>query len=209
MSAQCHACSQHFSSSRGLNNHLRYCKELSGWEQQLKRHLEDHETSKAAKMIRTADSADLEHADHHSVSDGGSASKSSPLPASFSFSGRKRRVPRALKDYVLHSLAGLAAHLRPAPPRPSPVVPSAPSPVSVPEPELEPGPLVTTEPNGFGLYRQYTRVPRADPEDHETLEDMCDLMESAREPELDAITTEFFHPFPNATVFRLLNWFYH
>jgi hypothetical protein len=142
---------------------------------------------------------------------------SSP-PVSVSFSGRKRRVPGALKDFLPHSLAGLAAHLRP---KPIPAVLRAPtqSPAASPGPEppeglyLEPEPdthhhaLITTEPNGFGLYRQYTRAPRIDPEDDITLYDLHNLVETPRESVSGAITG-FYHPFPNATTFWLLHWFY-
>ena len=77
-------------------------------------------------------------------------------PALFSgvsFSGQRRKVPRALKDYIPHSLVGLPSHLRPAPPQPMP--PAAlevPSPASIPDPEPEADTEFITEPNGFGLY---------------------------------------------------------
>ena len=140
-------------------------------------------------------------------------------PASLSFSGRRRRVPRILKDFVPHSLVGLPVHLRPVPPRPStpPAEPELLSPAPSPDPEPEPATDTgfTTEPNGFGLYRQYKRKPRSDPEDLLTLADMID--EDARpeqqQPEVTSIEApcsnglNFFHPFPNATVFRCINWF--
>jgi hypothetical protein len=77
-----------------------------------------------------------------------------PSPVSVSFSGRKRKVPRALKDYVPHSLAGLPSYLHPAipvPPNPTPAAISAPSPSPSPNPALEPD-ILRTNPNGFGLH---------------------------------------------------------
>lgn len=140
-------------------------------------------------------------------------------PASFSFSGRRRKVPRVLKNYLPHSLVGLPSHLHPAPPKPS--TPAAeldvPSPASTPdpEPELEADTMFTTEPNGFGLYRQYARMPRSDPEDVLTLEDLVDeTMPDQNHSESATVTeapypvlADSYHPFPNATVFRYINWY--
>ena len=42
---------------------------------------------------------------------------------------------------------------------------ASPIPVSLPELEQEPELLVITEPNSFGLYKQYIRVPQVDPKD--------------------------------------------
>lgn len=150
-------------------------------------------------------------------------------PASISFSGRRRRVPRALRDYIPHSLVGLPSHLRPAPPAASPKPTTPPAEEEVPNPEpgpdsddAEPEPDTstefTTEPNGFGLYRRYTRKPRTDPEDNLTLTDLADDTMPEEHP-TDAAgpgtrteaprttTVDFFHPFPNATVFRCIKWF--
>jgi hypothetical protein len=76
-----------------------------------------------------------------------------------------------------------------------------------PEPDTHHHALITTEPNGFGLYRQYTRAPRIDPEDDITLDNLQNLVETPRESVSGAITG-FYHPFPNATTFWLLHWFY-
>jgi hypothetical protein len=73
-------------------------------------------------------------------------------------------------------------------------------------------PLFTTEPNGFGLYRQYTTKPRLDPEDGVMLESLTNnttrvavITGSERIPEAG---TPYFHPFPNVTSFRLMDWHY-
>ena len=135
-----------------------------------------------------------------------------------SFSGRRRKVPRVLKDYIPHSLVGLPSHLRPTPPvSMPPAEPEVQSPAPTPDPELEPAADIgfTTEPNGFGLYRRYTRKPQTDPEDRLTLVDLVDddAMPEQQQPDAAAIeaprstTVDFFHPFPNATVFRSMSWF--
>jgi hypothetical protein len=74
--------------------------------------------------------------------------------------------------------------------------------------------MFATEPNGFGLYREYTRKPRTDPEDSATLGDLLDdAMPEQRDAEAaatetpDSVALDFFHPFPNATIFRYVNWF--
>jgi len=136
-------------------------------------------------------------------------------PASFSFSGRRRKVPCALKDYIPHSLVGLPSHLHPVPPKPmlcaEPEVPSL-APIPDPEPEADPG--FTTEPNGFGLYRQYTRKPQTDPENRLTLADLADddMPEQHHSGATAAntshsTTVDFFYPFSNVTVYRYINWF--
>jgi len=138
----------------------------------------------------------------------------SPL-ALFSFSGWRRKVPHALKDYIPHSLVGLPSHLHPVPPKPmlraEPEVLSL-APIPDPEPEADPG--FTTEPNGFGLYRQYTRKPQTDPENRLTLADLADddmpeqHHSGATAADTSCSTTvDFFYPFPNVTVYRYINWF--
>ena len=136
--------------------------------------------------------------------------------ASFSFSGQRREAPRALKDYIPHSLVGLPSHLRSAPPYPGPppsVELDVPSPVSTPQPdpEPEPDPEFIMEPNGFGLYQIFTRKPRANPEENLTLDDMLDdsmseeLLNHSKaastETPRSGTAVDLFHPFPNETVF--------
>jgi hypothetical protein len=73
-------------------------------------------------------------------------------PVSHSFSGQRRKVPCALKDYIPHSLVGLPSHLRPAPPKPTlPAGPEVLSPASPSDPEPEPvaDTRFTTEPNCY------------------------------------------------------------
>jgi hypothetical protein len=134
-------------------------------------------------------------------------------PASVSFSRWRRKVPCMLKDYIPHSLVGLPSHLRPAPPKPTlPTEPEvlSPLPPSDPEPEPIADAEFTTEPNGFGLYQQYTRKPQTDPEDCLILADLVDddTLPKQQQSEAAAIETphsttaaDFFYPFPNTTVF--------
>jgi len=84
--------------------------------------------------------------------------------------------------------------------------------VSTPDPEPEADVEFTTEPNSFGLYGQYTRKPRADPEDILTLVDLADDdMPEQYHSGLAATevpsSVNFFYPFPNATVFWYVNWY--
>ena len=99
-------------------------------------------------------------------------------PASFSFSRWRQKVPCMLKNYLPHSLVGLPLHLHPTPPKPSTLAAKVevPNPASTPDPEqkLKADTMFTTEPNGFGLYQQYTRIPHSDPEDILMLEDLVD-----------------------------------
>jgi hypothetical protein len=94
-----------------------------------------------------------------------------------------------------------------------------PTPLADPEPEPETENSFTTEPNGFGLYRQYTRKPHSDPEDFLMLDDLVD--DNIPELELErhrsetapigevphsVTTTGPFHPFSSLTVFRYIKW---
>ena len=223
MSFQCFACSRPFTESRGLSTHLRYCTAHR------KRKEESEGLSNASKRVRYSNSKsspdpDLGFIEGTAVTD--VESEIEVLPADspvatftgVSFSGRRRKVPRALKDYIPHSLVGLPSHLRPTPPvSMPPAEPEVQSPAPTPDPELEPAADIgfTTEPNGFGLYRRYTRKPQTDPEDRLTLVDLVDddAMPEQQQPDAAAIeaprstTVDFFHPFPNATVFRSMSWF--
>jgi hypothetical protein len=94
-----------------------------------------------------------------------------------------------------------------------------PSPASTPQPdpEPEPDPKFTMEANSFGLYRIYTRKPRTDPEENLTLKDLLDdtmteehfnhSRAALTETPHSGIAVDFFHPFPNETVFRCMHWF--
>jgi len=137
----------------------------------------------------------------------------SPPQASYSFSGRRRKAPRILKDYVPHSLLGLASHLHPVPPRP-PLAPSrAPSPLEnvVLEPELVHDTVFRTDTDLFGLYREYTQQPVIYPVNDAMTwpaPKTQDSLESERGAQSIVTDSNFFRPFLNPTEFRLMNWFY-
>ena len=220
MSYQCLGCYLPFTELRGLSIHLRFCHETDR-----KRKEAFEEVSRASKRARYGNSESSPEPDL-GLNEGTAVTDVVPEievlaespPAIFtgvSFSGRRRKVPRALKDFIPHSLVGLPAHLRPAPPRPTPPAqPEVPIPAAIPDPEPEADTEFITEPNGFGLYRQYTRKPQTDPEDLLTLADLVDddmpeqhhsdaaMTETPHSPSVD-----FFYPFPNATVFRYVNWY--
>jgi len=170
----CHACGQEYSDSRGLAVHCHFYREKDNWLARVKHVLEDKElvVSASAKWMRI--SPPLDSQDVHGSGVGGTAlpedTAPEPLwdspPPSISVSGHRRKVPRALQDYLPHTLAGLPPHLCPPPPDTWPTVVLAPSPAAcAPDPDPEPKAdlLITTEPNDFGLYRQYTRRPQIEP----------------------------------------------
>jgi len=221
-SFRCYNCSQEYEELRGLRNHERYCRsriegeeESDGDSSALKRARRSNSESSPDPDPRDIDEIDTTMTDITPEIE--ASPESPPNPASFSFSGRRRRVPRALKDYIPHSLVGLPSHLRPPPPKPTlHTEPEVPNPVSTPDPEPEADTEFRTESNGFGLYRQYTRKPRSDPEGDLTLADLADddMPEQHRSdaaasetPCPSSSTVDFFHPFPNATVFRYINWY--
>ena len=238
MSYQCHACPRVYKETRGLSQHLLRC---------LAARREQEEAERLAKVLHPLKRA--RHNDSQLTPDPGQGSSDTGTtgaavpdaaditmlpepespPPSISFSGRRRKVPRALKDYIPHSLVGLPSHLRPVPAKttvPPPAELNDPSPVPTPEPD--PGPddedVFTTEPNGFGLYRQYTRKPHSDPEEILTLEDLVNDTVNAPEQHKSAPITEtppsvtppsvtvtnandWYHPFSNITMFRYIHWY--
>ena len=173
--------------------------------------------SKRARYSNSESSPDLDLGFNEGTTVTDLAPEIDVLPAAsftgVSFSGWRQRIPCMLKDYIPHSLVGLPSHLCPAPPRPTPPTKlEVPSLASTPDPELEADVEFTTEPNGFGLYQQYTRKPQADPEDILTLADLADdNMPKQYHSGLAATeapsSVDFFYPFPNATVFWYVNWY--
>ena len=99
---------------------------------------------------------------------------------------------------------------------PSPISRSpSPMPVDLPAPEPT---IHETFPNLFGLYRRFTIWPSVDPENDITIDDLTDAPtfinttdRGYRKAE-DAFGTDSssnpFAPYLNATVYRLMNWFY-
>jgi hypothetical protein len=111
------------------------------------------------------------------------------------------------------------------PPRVAQTPQSPPEPSSPPPQHLPPPVAIDTEPNDFGIYRSYTKWPTLDPEDTVGLAEVCDSTglegsdmkitpsQSAKSNILSPSPTSStadtpFDPFPNATIFRLMNWWY-
>jgi hypothetical protein len=112
----------------------------------------------------------------------------------------------------------------PSPP-PSPTLEASPGPISQPSspmpvdmPTLEPI-IHETIPNQLGLYRRFATWPSVDPENDITLDDLTDAptfinttdrgyrkAEDAFGP--TGASSNPFAPYLNATVYRLMNWFY-
>ncbi|KAJ3557683.1 hypothetical protein NP233_g11677 [Leucocoprinus birnbaumii] len=108
----------------------------------------------------------------------------------------------------------------PAPPHnptPAPLCDLLPS----PEPSTPPTTFLDTEPNEYGVFRRYTRFPRVDPVDAQSLDDLCDTHTISTAPRTqsrrwwsglgtasDTVNDKFFAPFLNATVYQLMDWYY-
>lgn len=138
-------------------------------------------------------------------------------------SGRIHRFPGQYKDF-LPSSATSVPHMPDRPPRTT-LSASVAAPSSSPPPKVLQMVLPTlleTEPNEFGLYRVYTTVPTNDPDETIDLNDLCDAPGLAvSQPDLACRNwwsgfgsniqypkENFFAPFLNPTIFRLMNWFY-
>ncbi|KAH9903884.1 uncharacterized protein BXZ73DRAFT_111380 [Epithele typhae] len=129
------------------------------------------------------------------------------------------------------SLAGLPEHI---PRRPPPIIPTPSAaadsggPQALQDPQEEsqtiPAPpvrhFIDTVANRFRVFRRYFRSPAQDPEEGRTLETFADAPTHVRTPDQreplqsfgvsdpGAVQALSFAPFLNATVFRLMRWFY-
>jgi hypothetical protein len=104
---------------------------------------------------------------------------------------------------------------------PAPVLHTcSPTPPS-PPPDLHQPVVIETEPDTFGLYRSYKTYPTHDPEEQQGIDDLCDApgLTTAPNPQSSRWWSGFgsvvkknvenaYAPFLNATVFRLMHWFY-
>jgi hypothetical protein len=147
-----------------------------------------------------------------------------PPPTAY---GRQRRFPRRYQDFLPNSTVHIP-HMPPTPAiaKPTVAAPSrSPSPViEIPEPT--PTSILKTDRDEFGVYRVYTTYPSTNPDEIQDLESRCDAPGLATasegrekrwwtsfgqaEPGLSSLKgpANFCAPFLNATVFRLMNWFY-
>ena len=138
-------------------------------------------------------------------------------------SGHQRRFPRRYQDFLPSSTTNIP-HLPPKqvlqpPSHSDPQSPNTRSPSPPPQPNV-----IKTDRDEFGLYRLYTSYPHTNPDEMQDLESRCDapgLATASRNGgkrwwtgfghlmlDLPIQKDGFFVPFLNATVFRLMNWFY-
>jgi hypothetical protein len=143
-------------------------------------------------------------------------------------SGRQRRFPQRYHDFLPNSttqLPHLPERIIARTPSPLPSEPRSPSLLQPEDPEPIPQ-NITTKPDEFGLYRVYETFPSFVPDENQGLDDCCDAPGLAAVPSTSAqrwwtgfgckipdLSPQVFHrnifaPFLNATVFRLMNWFY-
>lgn len=133
-------------------------------------------------------------------------------------SGRIRHFPNSFEDFIPSGRTAVP-HMPMPEPAPSPPPPArSPSPApAVPQPIT-----YETTPNEFGLYRSYTRYPTTNPDAEQVLEDVYDApglaVKDAQEksnnwfkkifPTVATARENIYHPFLNATVYKLMDWFY-
>ena len=123
----------------------------------------------------------------------------------------RRLLPLRYRDVLPEPLP----HIRPVPP--SPTITTTQSPIPLDDPVQFPRAstastglthnFFATEPNKFGLSRHYSTVtpPSHDPEEHVTLEDLSNVIESVSP---DPAFTETFSPYPNRNAFLLGDWYW-
>ncbi|KAA1477323.1 hypothetical protein DENSPDRAFT_854291 [Dentipellis sp. KUC8613] len=119
-------------------------------------------------------------------------------PPRFTQSGRPARLHRLPKRFI----QVLPEPPAPLPPRP-PVAAAA---------DAVPFEITTrTAANTFGIMRQYTTIPRNDPEEITSLEDLNDAPSedtSTLPPMAPPIPAQRYGPYANATIARLMKWQY-
>ncbi|SJL13966.1 uncharacterized protein ARMOST_17418 [Armillaria ostoyae] len=166
-----------------------------------------------------------------------------PAPAPSEYlerSQRNRMIPRRFQDYLpaacIAPLQQYAALRPPTPPLPAaPTVTATHSQATSRASTPESLGCIETEPNVFGLYRQYKTLPSFDSDDAMTIANLCDAPTFAIPPDTlqqrsplsvygvhtvesnaanlstDAGTLDsgpWFAPFMNPTICRLMHWFY-
>jgi hypothetical protein len=106
----------------------------------------------------------------------------------------------------------------PSPAASPPPISRSPSPMPVDMPTPEPM-IYETTPNHFGLYRRFTTRPSVDPENDITIDDLTDaptfinITDRGYRKAEEAFgstdtSSNIFAPYLNASVYRLMNWFY-
>jgi hypothetical protein len=143
--------------------------------------------------------------------------------------GCQRRFPQRYQDFLPNSTVHIP-HMPPTLPIAKPTVAASSrtaSPV-IELPEPTPTSILKTDHDEFGVYRVYTTYPSTNPDEIQDLESHCDAPGLATasetrekrwwtsfgwaEPGLSSLLkkgpAKFCAPFLNATVFRLMNWFY-
>ncbi|OSC98561.1 hypothetical protein PYCCODRAFT_1454293 [Trametes coccinea BRFM310] len=121
------------------------------------------------------------------------------------------------------SLAGLPEHFPRAPSPPPPPANYPPSPTVEDAPDEDENaqadsPVVSAR-NRFGVYREYTTMPQHDPEEGLSINAFTDIKTPGQvqsDPArsfgtlraISAGVSDFFTPFLNASVFRLMRWYY-
>lgn len=142
--------------------------------------------------------------------------------------GRIRRIPKAFQDCV-PSLRANDAWLKPIAHLLAPCTPAArprtPTPALLPEPTPEPENVEEVHDviaDGFGVFRRYTAIPSRDLDTQVSPDSRIDAPHIASNAPLNiqyynpllafgravSKNTKWFHPFLNATVFRLVHWVY-
>lgn len=134
-------------------------------------------------------------------------------PYTVSRTGRKRRMPHTLEDFLPTVQEGLPAHI----PRiqtaasPSPSSHSNDNALHSPSDNFDTPDCFETEPDAFGIFRRYLSKPILLPSGCQHLSDVCDAPTLQSPPghsetESTNVGSRWYHPFRNATTYRLLSW---
>ncbi|SJL14234.1 uncharacterized protein ARMOST_17690 [Armillaria ostoyae] len=147
-------------------------------------------------------------------------------------SHRTRRIPQCLYDYIPSKAASAMGQYLPLKPPPLPPKRHRKSPSPMPEPSPSPEPVkyVDTIPDNFGMFKRYKNsIPSTCPDDIANLDSIADAPTFAIPPDPSACpdptsiygkntgrtdftdpssSTSWFSPFLNASICRLMKWFY-
>ncbi|KAH9950133.1 hypothetical protein B0H21DRAFT_881501, partial [Amylocystis lapponica] len=156
---------------------------------------------------------------------------------SVSRSGRKRRMPRALLDFLPSSTQGLPSHIPrpvrqrkdakrivPAEDLPSQFPPTSPLPDASTDTQPDTSGSYQTDPDNFDIFRNYTVKPTTNPDDELTIGALCDSSTLISTPPpsrsrlsaglrgfvagIQSAATSVSSPFLSNTVSHLMQWAY-
>ncbi|KAF8815986.1 hypothetical protein BYT27DRAFT_7185715 [Phlegmacium glaucopus] len=216
----CNGCNKTFKHSHGLSRHRTLClaaKEHTAFLAQKRLSLQKVGSS-SRKALRNAEG-------NEELQEVAEDLSSMDVDMELNHEPERQPSPQFVPAPATSGLPHLPERIFACAPSPLPAEPRSPSPPQLEAVEPEPQ-CITTKPDEFGLYRVYETYPSHVPDENQGLDDCCNAPGLAAVPNTSArrwwagfgakilnlspqeLHKNIFAPFLNATVFRLMNWFY-